>query len=112
MGDGHKIFWAGPGCCTYELVEVATALTGPSLALAGQGPCMEGGGGECVWPLAGQPLAPGYWEAGSGGLWWSNHTWHSLVPGGKERGKKKRKARHWVDGEEVVERRALEGFCV
>lgn len=55
-GDGHKIFWTGPGCCTCELVAVVTALTGPSQTLAGWGPCIAGGGFgrwlDSCWPLA------------------------------------------------------------
>lgn len=46
----------GTDCCTYELVAVVTALTGPSLALAGRGLCMAGGGFghwlDSCWPLA------------------------------------------------------------
>lgn len=56
MGEGHKIFWAGLGCCTYELVAVVTELTGPSLVQLGGGPCMEGRGFghwlDSCWPLA------------------------------------------------------------
>lgn len=55
--------------------------------------------------MAGQLLAPGHWEADSGGLCCTTLgiPWFLW---GKEKGRKKRKARHWVDGEEVVEHRA------